>query len=236
VEGQRMRAMGAADVLALWERGAPRHALDRCVLLAGFARPELPPDAVADLPLGEVTASLLRLREASFGARVAAHADCERCGQRLALMLELPALLQPGAAALDTEAAGLRLRAPSLRDLAAVAHEADAERAARRLLARCTLQGDGGGLSEAALRDAEDALEALDPNADLAFALRCEACGHESTAQLDAGLLLWDDVEARARALFGEVHALAHAYGWSEAEILGLSPARRAAYLAMVGS
>jgi hypothetical protein len=63
--------------------------------------------------------------------------------------------------------------------------------------------------------------------------VRCEACGHEGSAQLDAGELLWDEIDARAHALLGEVHQLARAYGWTESEILGLSAARRAAYLSM---
>jgi hypothetical protein len=57
-----------------------------------------------------------------------------------------------------------------------------------------------------------------------------------STAQLDAGVLLWDEIDARARALLAEVHTLASAYGWSEGEILSLGAARRASYLAMVGA
>lgn len=42
-------------------------------------------EAIADLPLGAVTASLLRLRETSFGTRIRSHVDCTRCGERLEL-------------------------------------------------------------------------------------------------------------------------------------------------------
>ena len=63
-----MRSLEASDVLALWERGAARHALDRSALLCSWARPELPAERIADLPLGEVTTTLLQLRAASFGA------------------------------------------------------------------------------------------------------------------------------------------------------------------------
>ena len=68
------------------------------------------------------------------------------------------------------------------------------------------------------------------------LALQCVACGHAGEAQLDPGALLWDEIDARARVLLGEVHRLASAYGWSEAEILALGPARRASYIAMVGA
>lgn len=233
-----MRKLEAPDLLALWERGLTRHALDRSALLTAWARPQVDAGRIADLPLGEITASLLQLRAATFGDRIRAHADCERCGQRLELNFAAHELLQPAATAHEAEAAGVRLRLPCLRDLAAVAGERDAERAARALLARCMLNApaDAAALPPEIVREMEDALEAADPNADLAFDVHCEACGHTGSAQLDAGELLWDEVDARARSLLSEVHRLASAYGWSEGEILGLSTARRAAYLSMVAA
>jgi hypothetical protein len=236
-----VRALAAGELLALWEHGAARHALDRSLLLCAWARPDLGADALADLPLGTVTASLLRLREASFGGRIAGHVVCTHCGERLELLLEVEALLH-GASAdtplADIEVDGCAVRAPCTRDLAAVAGERDAARATRALLARCLRDPavDAQALGEASVRAIGDALEALDPHADLAFAVRCEACGHDSSAQLDAGALLWDEVDARARQLLVEVHLLAGAYGWSEAAILALGAARRARYLALVSA
>ena len=234
-----MRALEAADVLALWERGAQRHALDRSALLCAWARPELAVDQIADLPLGSVTASLLRLREQNFGARIHCHVDCSRCGVRLELVLRVSDLLTAVAEcppAIDVQ--GLRVRAPCLRDLAAVVNQPDPGRAARQLLARCTLHGDADAmaLDDAALRAVEDALDALDPNADLALAVHCEACGQHGSAQLDAGTLLWDEIDGRARGLLGDVHVLARAYGWTEREILALGASRRAAYLALAAA
>jgi hypothetical protein len=130
----------------------------------------------------------------------------------------------------------MTLRAPSLRDMAAVATERDVEVATRRLIARCGSVADDTveGLSDDALRVIEDAIELSDPNADLAFDVHCPACGQTVDAQLDAGDLLWDEIDMRARALLGEVHVLARAYGWTESEILALGPERRAAYLSIV--
>ncbi|WP_326538128.1 hypothetical protein [Pseudorhodoferax sp.] len=231
-----MQPLAGPTLLALWERGLSRHALDRSALLAAAARPDWPADTVVDRPLGAVNASLLRLRAASFGPRIDGHVDCPGCGQRLAFALDTQVLLD-GAdqdMAAETEVAGLRLRPPSLRDLAAVAAEADAAHGARALLARCTLAGDAARLDEEALARAEAALEQLDPQADLALALQCTDCGHAGNAQLDPGSLLWDELEVRAHALLAEVHRLACAYGWTEEQVLALGPARRACYLAMV--
>jgi hypothetical protein len=239
-----MHPLAGSELLTLWERGARRHPLDRGALLAAAARPDWPVDTIADRPLGAVNASLLQLRSATFGPRIAGHADCPQCGQRLAFTLDTAQLLAAtapaeadasGRASAETEAGGLRLRAPSLRDLAAVADAASATEAARALLARCTLAGDVALLDDAGLAVVEDALDMLDPQADLAIALHCVACGHDGAAQLDAGALLWDEIDVRAHQLLLDVHRLASAYGWSEPEILALSPARRAAYLDMAG-
>ncbi|MBS0291458.1 MAG: hypothetical protein JSS01_02900 [Proteobacteria bacterium] len=234
-----MRVLGAAELLSLWERGMPRHALDRAALLAAAARPDWPAESIADLPLGDIGASLLRLRAANFGMHVDAHADCRHCGQRLSFALDVAELLAEAppddAIERQTEVAGLCLRAPSLRDLAAVAALEPAD-AADALLARCTLAGRPAMLDDAARMQVDEALEALDPQADLAFSLNCVACGREDTVQLDAAALLWDEISARAGALLQEVHQLARSYGWSEAQILALTATRRTQYLALVES
>jgi hypothetical protein len=234
-----MQAIAAIDLLALWERGAPRHALDRSALLYACARPELSTDTIGDLRLGEINARLLELRAAWFGDRIHAHVDCEHCGERLGLTIAVHDLLRPNAVSepSNVTASGVRCRPPSLRDLAAIVHERDPALAAHRLLARCLLEGDNSiALDDVLLREIENALEEADPNADFAFDVSCEACGHSFTAQLDPGELLWDEIGARARALLGEVHQLACAYGWSEREILALGPERRASYLSMVAT
>ncbi len=232
-----MQPLSAGRTLSLWERGEALHALDRAALLCATARPDLPPQAIADLPLGTVTESLLELRVATFGAHLAGHTDCARCGQRLGFELDLAPLLSPSLEAPSAvEVGGRLLRAPSLRDLAAVASDTDTERAAHRLLARCMLEDDREALDDEALAGAETALEALDPHADIVLALHCPACGDAVQAQLDAGSLLWDEIEAHARALLREVDLLARAYGWTEAEILGLGAVRRANYVAMASA
>jgi hypothetical protein len=54
-------------------------------------------------------------------------------------------------------------------------------------------------------------------------------------ATLDPAEFLWAAAEAQARRLLLEVDALARAYGWREPDVLALPPARRRAYLELVG-
>lgn len=233
-----MAALSCAQLLALWEQGARRHPLDRALLLFAQAAPERPPESLADAPLGACNAALMRLRRETFGNHLPLWLDCPGCGERLAFELE-PAQLPPLQAPPEqVEVQGLRFRCPASRDLAAIAGLADAEHAANQLLLACAedataLPRDEQALGE--LREAlESALEAADPWADLALAYRCPACGAEGEASLDVAAYLWEEIDGSAQQLLDEIHLLARAYGWSEAQILALGDARRAAYLARV--
>jgi hypothetical protein len=219
-----MHPLDDAALVALWERGAALHPLDRALVLCGAARDAVPPPRLADLPLGEVNRALLEVRRATFGPRLAALASCERCAAALEIALDADAL----AAGLATSGAGDTdgsLRAPTTRDLAAVAAERDVDAAARLLAQRCSLAGD------VPPEEVERRLEALDPAADIALDVTCDACGYAWHASLDLGAFLWIEVAARAAGVFADVDRLARAYGWTEREVLALSPQRRAAYL-----
>lgn len=233
-----MRALDEAELLSLWESGQTRHPIDRALLLCAWARPDVAPERFAQLPLGVVNAGLLRMRAALFGAHVEVQLDCEHCGEHLELALDIGELLADASAQderADVALQGFRFRVPHSRDLAALAHETDAQAAALRLLERCCVaRPDAPATLADVLSEAEEQLEAADPLADLRLSVACEACGQPTQASLDAGDLLWGDVQQHARGLLGQVHSLAQAYGWTEGEVFALSPVRRAAYLDLV--
>jgi hypothetical protein len=64
--------------------------------------------------------------------------------------------------------------------------------------------------------------------------LACPECGHAWQERLDVDAFLWAQLSARARKLLVEVHTIASAYGWGEAEILAMHPMRRQAYLELL--
>ena len=57
-----MLPLTPAQLLTLWEHGAVRHPLDRALLLFAQAAPELAVEQLAERPLGECNAALMRLR------------------------------------------------------------------------------------------------------------------------------------------------------------------------------
>ncbi len=50
----------------------------------------------------------------------------------------------------------------------------------------------------------------------------------------DVVSFFWSEICVQAKRLLREVHTLARAYGWREADILNMSTARRQFYLEMV--
>ena len=62
----------------------------------------------------------------------------------------------------------------------------------------------------------------------------CAECGSRQSVLVDIVDILWRQIAARAQQLLWDIHILARGYGWTSSEILSLSPARRAAHIAMV--
>ncbi|CAL9350299.1 hypothetical protein SUDANB106_00455 [Streptomyces sp. enrichment culture] len=154
----------------------------------------------------------------------------------------------------------VEFRLPTVADLAAVAEAVEAGRgtaagqdaaagqdpdgaSARALLvARCTVSAVRAGrpvpadrlpalLPETVLRRVAEAAERADPAADVTLRVSCPECGGTTRAELDIASYLWAELDAWARDLLLDVHLLAGAYGWTEPEILALSPLRRRYYL-----
>jgi hypothetical protein len=129
----------------------------------------------------------------------------------------------------------VEFRLPGVGDLAAAARSGDPRAA---LLARCLVSAvrDGTAVSHAELPAAvqqriAEAVEAADPGADLTLNVACPECGRATRAELDIASYLWTELDSWARDVLLDVHLLATAYGWSEPEILALSPTRRRYYL-----
>lgn len=227
-----------AELLHLWEAGSARHAIDRDLLLLSLAMPALAPERLADVPLGRRNVAIMDLRQAYCGERLDGWVDCTGCGERMEFSLsaaQLPTTAPPQG---EVQVAGLGFRAPSSRDLVKALAHSDPGEAAHALLQACAhtpqaLPEDRAALGELLLA-VEQAIEAHDPWTELSIAMTCPACGEANDFTLDAGDLLWEALCARVEHLLDDVHDLARAYGWSQAEVLALSPAARQGYLRRV--
>jgi hypothetical protein len=107
------------------------------------------------------------------------------------------------------------------------------EAARRLLLARCLEPGSVEPSPEV-VAAVEAVMEEVAPAGAIDLSLVCPDCGVATVVALDVPGLLWAEVEVCALSLLDDVHVLAREYGWTESEVLALSPQRRAAYLRLV--
>jgi hypothetical protein len=63
------------------------------------------------------------------------------------------------------------------------------------------------------------------------LALVCPTCGSGWAVAFDIVAFFWTELQAWAQRMLRDIHTLARAYGWREADILALSPLRRQVYL-----
>lgn len=235
-----MRALSSSDFLDLWERGFGLHPLDQGLLVLGAALPGTSYESLADWPLGRRNQALAELRSACFGPRLHGYTTCNRCGEKMEFEVDSLAF---GRNAADTaenfsrpiSVKGRSFRLPSSRDLALAAQETDSSSAAIRIMEACRLDAaESTNWSEEDLEEVGQKMAAADPLAEIVLNLSCPACGQECNPILDIAAFLWAEIEARAKRLLFDIHALASAYGWTQNEILSLSEQRRGLYLEMV--
>jgi hypothetical protein len=224
-------------ILALWERavGLRRWTRDDALLR----------DAGGPSALGDRNRALLALRNALFGPSWPLRSDCPACATACEFAIDSVALaegldVQPRAdagAGFDWRGRPIAVRAPSAEDLRGIAQHDDVAGAARALLARCLPPGfDLSQLGEDELEALEDRIESLDPAAAISFALTCPDCGHQWPAPVDVADALWTELQRAAELSLTDIDALARAYGWTEEQVMSLSPVRRAAYLQLVAA
>lgn len=241
----------AADLLTAWEVGRRASTVQRSVLLLGALLPQLDGDALLGLTLGDRDERLLTVHRQLFGPALECVVRCPACAADLELELAVDALLAGGGGDDDApeertvEAGAWRVavRALTLRDVLDAGAAPDLAEARRVLLARAVVSaigpdgahGDPAALPAAVEAAVEAELERRNPTGALELGLRCPDCEHDWTAPLDLPAYVWAEVDGWAQRTLVEVHALATAYGWREADILALSVPRRAAYLEMAG-
>jgi hypothetical protein len=239
--------LSARDLVDVWEWGWDRSAVDRPLYLLLRALPETTWSDLAALSIGRRNRYLLEIRERLLGVRLDCRVTCPACASELEFALdcrafeEQPAVDEGAVHVLHDGDIEVRFRKLHSQDLALAAEKLDVGQARQALIRRSLLEARrdrkvlrAEDLPESTITRLSDELERLDRAVAWRLSLDCENCGHEWSAHLDVADYLWSEVWARARHVLNEVHELACAYGWSEAEVLGMSDVRRRAYLELV--
>ena len=244
-----MKPLKAEELLSVWEQGLNQPLLQRALILLAAAFPEIHPDTLVKFTIGQRDLRLLQLRECLFGQQLLNTAMCPECGQRIEWQNSIAdyANLTDGntniISEFDFNAEGytLRFRLPTSLDIASAVNCESAENVQQHLLTRCLLKVehakascDVDQLPESILQKLNQQMNSLDPHADIRVHLNCPECSHSWEVAFDIASFLWAEVNDWAGRMLQVVHKLAAGYGWSEREILSLSPVRRQLYLGML--
>lgn len=243
-----MRALSEQELVHIWEVGLAQHPLDRALTVLMVAFPGISRGTLALLSVGQRDSCLLAVRGQTFGARMSALAVCPTCSEQIEFVLDAAALpvaanipSASGVQTLPIDGGEIQFRLPNSLDLAALVGCRDVVTARGILLRRCVVRV----VQEGAVAPAESLAETLvtllaaqmeerDPLAEIRIDLDCPACGYHWQILFDIASYFWTEISAQAKRLLRDVHTLARAYGWREADILAMSGVRRQLYLEMV--
>jgi hypothetical protein len=249
-----MRGLVGEELLTGWERSRELPEQEAALALLEIACPERPAEEWAWLPLAERDALLLELRGLTLGRRMEGYAVCPECGAQLEFAVDAGELARGLRAQItedEEDPGGFAMRAANTLDLLAAGATEDEEEARAILLARATgadngaMEGADSGRWAANWLASQPApvaallrgrFERMNAEAEVRVQLECAACRSRPVLDLDVARFLLREIGVAARRLMAEIHALAHAYGWSEGSIAAMSSVRRAAYMEMLGS
>jgi hypothetical protein len=237
-----MITLSAADLLCMWERAAAVNPGERALALAAGCS-GLTTSAAFQLTVGDRDRRLIVAHRGLFGKRVTGRADCPACFEPLEVNLDLADFDLPASSVCkefrvaDCE---VEWRMPTAGDMAVIARMSPPETARARLIRQCVTrvthrneEVHPAQWPQELVTALSQAVAAADPLADVQIGLTCVRCENRWSIGFDPSAFLWTEIDNLARRLLSEVHRLASAYHWREADILAMSAARRAAYLRM---
>ncbi len=240
-----MRRLSSEDIVRVWEYGFNRNHVERSLALLAPAFPELDRSALGALTIGNRDLRLLALKEHLSGSELKGVARCPNCETELAFTLKTTDIRQgdfnqqiPPYFTENLEGFQMVFRLPNSFDQLTMMGAGDPEIASRILLQRiihsATYKSDAltpDRLPPEAMEALGDRINELDPQAEIQFAMNCAACAHRWSALFEVGHFVWREIRDQARNILNDVISLASAFGWTEREILDMTPQRREFYL-----
>lgn len=243
-----MQPLSAYNILQAWERGQSLNLVGKALTLLAATYPEMTWDELAEFSVGQRDALLLTLREQTFGTKLNIFATCPQCQGHIEFTTDIANIRiedHSDQVAKENEVSienfNLRFRLLNSLDLATVVNCKDITIARSLLVQRCVLQASRDGIVISSKELPDEIIDKFvarlaecDPQSEVLLNLVCPACAHNWQMIFDIVSFFWTEISTQAKRLLREVHTLALAYGWCEADILSMSTARRQFYLELV--
>jgi len=187
----------------------------------------------SELPAVDLAAAALLVRETWLGGTIRTEALCPSvdCAEAIDVSFGIAAYLDhhrprsfrgavdDGSGWLEIRDTDVRFRIPLVADLVGAT------------LADCVRPA---GISAGEARRVDRALDALAPRLDGELTGSCPACGRSVELRFEPISYVIEELRDASSGLFAQVHELAFAYHWAEAQILALDRTRRRGYVALI--
>jgi len=232
-------------IVRIWEIANMQHPVDRAISILLEAFPDKSWEELVRLSLGERNEFLLSARENIFGSRFEGSGICEHCKKGLDFIADADELRiesdidRRDVYKMELDECEIEFRSLNSIDLAAVASYKNTKELRKMLAKRSILKMRGDNdisydnLGDGLIDALSENLSRIDPMAVMKIDLACPECGGDLSLSLDIVSFFWKEIDAQAKRLMREVNVLARYYGWSEADILSMSAARRYYYMEM---
>lgn len=243
-----MKQLSAEELLMEWENSLPLPLIDRSLNLlsrltgAGYA-------TVARWSVGERDALLLEFREWLFGEKLLNLSACPSCGTQVEWEIQIPDIRahspvpEPGTRRFQHQSGPylIDFRLPDSLDMKDALFSPEKMADPLKTVARCIVgagksgtETDPAALPPEILEEIGDRMGEEDPLSLITMELHCPSCYKQWEATFDIMHYLWKEIDSWAQKMLRDVASLAKAFGWSEKEILRMTPSRRNLYLDIV--
>lgn len=244
-----MIQISQTKLLSLWEEGLGNSPLLFSLTLLCETYPGINPSGALLLSIGKRDSLLLKLRRRIFGTHFSGLSDCPLCNEHGEWefhfdtfgLSETLNLEEDEEYEFKQEGYRITFRLPNTNDLVVGLDEKATGDSYRSILSRCILnishKRKSKGFEELPDRIINGLSEQMNMNdaiADIRISLTCPQCAHQYEVVFDIISYLWKEVNVWASHLIHEIGVLAFNFGWSEAQILNLSPVKRQMYLEMI--
>ena len=239
-----MKRLTTIELLDIWETYMHLSVIERSLyLLSTVYAADV--STIAMMSIGERDARLLEFRKWIFGSRLINMSYCPQCAEPIEWETDIEdirlqeVLPESPTRILELEEDGFKIefRLPNSYDMLAAVSNPDGA----KLMSRCILkikqdknEYSFEELPQKIIEGISECMSIADPQADIKMVLSCPGCKNQWEAPFDILHYLWIEIESWAKRIIKEVAVLARAFGWSEKEILNLSPQRRQLYLEII--
>lgn len=244
--GYMIRPVTTEQLLDIWEYAAQQSPAHRALALVQSLSDQA--DDARNWTVGRRDRELMLIRQTLLGDAIRGVANCPLCHLPVEFDFRLSDLMEqaPDGTTCDqviSDDFEIQWHLPTCAELADLSAEADVNQSRRRLLESCcdtiVFRGERVELEqcpESVVTAVCEAMRRCDPLGDVQLSMHCPDCDREWESIFDISVYFWSELDAWGKRVLTEIHRLASAYGWTETEILSLSPRRRHRYLQMVGT